>query len=108
MLTRWQPDLAAAVNALASRGTFGPSELYEFRDEFLDDARAVLDASGANAEIERLRAVLHAAHGVIATLREENQYLLSLALALTLEPVIADMPSDEELRDAAIREGFLP
>jgi hypothetical protein len=70
-------------------------------EQMTDDARAVLDASGANAEIERLRAVLHAAHGVMATLREENQHLLSLALALTLEPVIADMPSDEELRDAA-------
>lgn len=107
----WRPDLRAAIEAIAAGADVSPADLLEhpdFAESLRNDARAVLDASGANAEIERMRAVLHAAHGTLATLREENQHLLSLALALTLEPVIADMPSNDELRAAAEIDGFPP
>lgn len=96
--TRWQPNLGAAVEALAAAAQIDLADLSDhstIRPMMEDDARTVLDASGANAEIERLRAVLHASQHVLAELRDENTHLLSLALALTLEPVIAEPTNDE-------------
>lgn len=86
----WVPDLDAARYALAGRGLIDPKP--EFREMHLNDVRAVLDASGANAEVESLRALLHAAHHVIATLRAENTELLEVALQATSAPV--DLAAD--------------
>jgi hypothetical protein len=81
----WTPDLDAGRFALGGRGLINPKP--EFRDMHLNDVRAVLDASGANEEIERLRAVLHAAHFVMDQLRAENRDLLSMVLEATAAPV---------------------
>ena len=86
----WQPNTVAAVAALIARGA--PGGAGEFQSDLLGDVRAVLDASGANAEIEGLRAVLHAAHHVIDTLRAENMALLEVALQATSAPV--DLAAD--------------
>lgn len=94
----WQPNLDAAVAALSACVTTDPEQFaYTFRKELTDDARAVLDASGANAEIERLRAVLHAAQFTISTLRDENQLQANLLLAFALEPVLSAPPGPDEL-----------
>lgn len=74
----WRPDVGAAVAALGAMCQ--PNFVDTFRKELTDDVRAVLDASGANQEIERLRAVLHAAQQVIDTLRAENIEQLNLLL----------------------------
>ena len=81
----WQPKLDVAADAL-----WELCAVTAYEDAKLC-ARAVLDASGASEEIERLRAVLHAAQHVIDTLRAENRDQLNLLLALTLEPVVADL-----------------
>jgi hypothetical protein len=93
----WQPNLDAAVAALSACVTNPEQFADTFRKELTDDARAVLDASGANAEIERLRAVLHAAQFTITTLRDENQLQANLLLAFALEPVLSAPPGPDEL-----------
>ena len=65
---QWRPALDHAIIALAAQcGETVPDERMRTRHEHA--ARLVLDASGANDEIMRLRGVLYSALHTIATLR---------------------------------------
>lgn len=77
----WQPNVDAAVHALHDRGVISLKP--EFREMHLRDVQVVLETSGAIEEVQRLRALLHAAHFALDTLRAENHDLLNLALEST-------------------------
>lgn len=91
MTLPWRPDIDAAVGALAAKGDCSLDQLLthpDFAADLRDDVRAVLDASGATREIERLRAVLAAAHKVLELTRAEADQWRAIGMPLLLGPII--------------------
>lgn len=105
----WQPDMDAAVKAVAARTFLIPEDVSKWPkiyERLTLDVRAALDASGALAEIERLRAIQHASLAVMETLRAENRAQCDLLLTLLLDPILSSPPGEDELAAAAEADGF--
>lgn len=69
----WRPELTEVTKGAIS-GVLA-SRFIRTDDFYRTLIRTILDSTGANAEIYRLTAVLHAAHTVQETLRQENDTL---------------------------------